>query len=264
MATAINQNSLGEITGNVLFYKKPEPLAPELHGKMGVKSIDGPFNFAKIGHAVPLTVTEFALYGVCGPVIFVGDDKIPLAVMGLNGGENMFITESGVFEAGVYVPAYVRRYPFIYANDATAGQLVLCIDREAEFVVEGGDLSFFDDKGQPTEYTQNCIAFCNDYEAERQRTVSFINLLKELDLFEVKEANHIPVDAEGNAMPAQKIADYFAVSEDKLKALSPEKLAELRDNGALQQIYAHLFSLVNWDRLIAMALSRANQAAQAG
>ena len=122
------------------------------------------------------------------------------------------------------------------------------------------NVSFFDETGQPTEYTQNCIAFCNDYEAERQRTVGFINLLKELDLFEVKEANHIGVDAEGNAMAPQKIADYFAVSEDKLKALSPEKLAELRDNGALQQIYAHLFSLVNWDRLIAMAISRANQA----
>ena len=39
-----------------------------------------------------------------------------------------------------------------------------------------------------------------------------------------------------------------------------EKLVELRDNGALGQIYAHLVSLVGWDRLIAMAVMRQAQA----
>ena len=47
------------ITGNVLFYQQPEPLSPETHAKMGVRNMDGPFGFAKIGHAIPLTVGEF-------------------------------------------------------------------------------------------------------------------------------------------------------------------------------------------------------------
>ena len=79
----------------------------------------------------------------------------------------------------------------------------------------------------------------------------------ELDLLDTREAMFTPRNPDGTAGAPQKIAEYFAVSEDKLKALPAEKLAELRDNGALGQIYAHLVSLLGWDRLIAMAFQRA-------
>src|SRR6478735_10464120 len=92
------------ISGNVLFYSQPEPLSPDTHGKLGVKRMDGPFAFAKQGHAIPLTVGEFPLAAVTGPIIFVGDEKLPIAVMGLNAGENMFVTPEGLFEPGVYIP----------------------------------------------------------------------------------------------------------------------------------------------------------------
>jgi hypothetical protein len=246
----------GELSGNVLFYSKPEPLARELHGKLGVKRMDGPFKFAQVGHAVPLTVGEFPLAAVTGPIIFVGEEKLPIAVMGLNAGENMFVRDDGLFEPGIYIPAYVRRYPFVFANDATGQQMVLCIDRKAEFIVEGGDMPFFEKDGQPSEYTKNCIEFCNNFEIERQRTMSFIQLLKDLDLFESKTASFTPTDANGVQGEPQKIADYFGISEEKLNALPIEKLAEIRDNGALAQIYAHLVSLVGWDRLVAIALTR--------
>ncbi|HEY8615779.1 SapC family protein [Phenylobacterium sp.] len=256
--TTTTQPGLGQITGNVLFYSQPEPLTPELHGKLGVKRMDGPFKFAKTGHAIPLTVGEFPLAAVTGPIIFVGEEKLPIAVMGLNAGENMFVRDDGVFEAGVYIPAYVRRYPFVFANDSSANQMVLCIDRKAEFIVEGGDMAFFEN-GQPSEYTKNCIEFCNNFEIERQRTMSFVQILKDLDLFETKTANFTPLNPDGTAGQPQKIADYFGVSEEKLNQLPAEKVMELRDNGALGQIYAHLLSLVGWDRLIAVAMARAPQ-----
>ena len=250
----------GQISGNVLFYSQPEPLSIEMHGKLGVKQMEHPFGFAKPGHAVPLTVGEFQLAAVTGPIIFVGDEKLPIAVMGLNAGDNMFLKPEGSFEPGVYIPAYIRRYPFIYANDTNSQQMVLCIDRKAEFIVEGGDMPFFKD-GQPSDYTKNCIEFCNNFEMERQRTEAFVNLLKELDLFETKTANFTPMNPDGTPGAPQKMADYFGVSEEKLKTLSNEKLAELRDNGALTQIYAHITSLVGWDRLIAVAIAKvaANQ-----
>ncbi len=254
------QPGMSGITGNVLFYSKPEPLSFDLHKTLGVKRMDGPFGFAKQGHAVPLTVTEFTLAAVCGPIIFVGEEKVPLAVMGLNAGDNMFVQDNGIFEAGVYVPAYIRRYPFVFANDSAAGQMILCIDRAAEFVVEGGEMPFFEANGDPTEYTKNCITFCNDYEAERQRTSSFIQLLKDLDLFDTKQATFTPVNPDGTAAEPQVIAEYFAVSDVKLNALPADKIIELRDNGALNQIYAHLTSLVGWDRLVALAMARANAA----
>ena len=113
------------ITGNVLFYSQPEPLSPEMHGKIGVKNMDGPFGFAKAGHAVPLTVGEFPSAASTGPIIFMGEEKLPILVMGLNAGDNMFLQPDGLFEAGVYIPAYIRRYPFIFANDDAAKQMVL-------------------------------------------------------------------------------------------------------------------------------------------
>jgi hypothetical protein len=257
------QAPMGQLTGNVLFYSKPEPLARELHGKLGVKRMDGPFKFAKQGHAIPLTVGEFPLAAVTGPIIFVGDEKLPIAVMGLNAGDNMFVRDDGVFEPGVYIPAYVRRYPFVFANDAQNNQMVLCIDRAAEFIVEGGDMPFFEADGEPSQYTKNCIEFCNNFEVERQRTTSFVQLLKDLDLFETKTANFTPTNPDGTAGTPQKIAEYFGVSEEKLNKLPAQKLTELRDNGALGQIYAHMLSLVGWDRLIALAMARAPQQPQA-
>src|SRR6185503_10014677 len=178
MSTTVQQ-APGQLSGTVLFYKQPEPLSPEMHGKMGVKSMDGPFGFAKEGHAIPLTVGEFPLAAVTGPIIFVGDEKLPIAVMGLNAGENMFLRPDGLFEPGVYIPAYIRRYPFVFANDEQAQKMVLCIDRQAEFVVESNpDQPFFEADGQPSQYTKNCIDFCNNFEIERQRTMSFVELLK--------------------------------------------------------------------------------------
>jgi hypothetical protein len=259
LSMTTNAQAAGDVTGNVLFYQQPEPLTNELHGKLGVKRQDFPFKFAKEGHAVPLTVGEFPLAAVSGPIIFVGDDKTPIAVMGLNGGENMFVNDKGQFEPGVYIPAYIRRYPFVFANDDANQQMILCIDRKADFITEGGDLPFFEKNGEPSEYTKNCIEFCNNFEMERQRTVSFIQLLKDLDLFETKEAIFTPQNADGTTAEPQKIAEYFGVSEEKLNALPTEKFLELRDNGALGQIYAHLLSLVGWDRLVAVAIGRLAQ-----
>ena len=252
-----------EFAGNVLFYSKPEPLSRELHGKIGLRRMDKPFSFAATSNVVPLTVAEFALAGLSYPVIFAGERYQPLAVMGLGQGQNLFVKSDGSFELGAYIPAYIRRYPFVLATDQNRGQLVVCIDRTASMLSEDYDLAFFDESGQPTEYTNGCVKFCNDFETEGRRTESFVNLLKELDVFEVRRSTFTPPGPNGAAGAPQPIAEYFAVSEDKVKALPADKLQELVANGALGQIYAHLMSLGGWDRLIALTLARQPQVAPA-
>ncbi len=244
-----------EFSGNVLFYSKPEPLSRELHGKIGLRRMDRPFGFAAQTNVVPLTVGEFPVAGLSYPIIFAGERYQPLAVMGIRQGTNLFV-DDGAFETGAYIPAYIRRYPFVLANDQSREQLVVCIDRAASMLGEDYDLPFFDEKGEPTDYTNGCIQFCNDFENEGRRTESFVNLLRELDLFEVARSSFTPNNPDGTQGPTQPIAEYFAVSETKLKALPPEKLLELVANGAVAQIYAHLMSLTGWDRMIAIALSR--------
>ncbi|CAN5152804.1 SapC family protein [soil metagenome] len=248
----------GLLAGTVLFYSKPEPLSVEAHGKLGANPIDKPYAFVGKTHVVPLTVTEFAPAALSFPVVFLGDTKQPVAVMGLRQNENLYVDAAGDFKPEAYIPAYARRYPFVFANDDAQGRMILCIDRDASFLSEGGQTPLFED-GKPSAYTNAAMEFCNNFEQERQRTDSFIQLLNDLDLFHTREAVFTPRDEQGNPGEPQKLADYFAVSEEKLKALPADKLVELRDNGALGQIYAHLVSLLGWDRLIALAFQRAAQ-----
>ena len=243
------------LEGNVLFYNKPEPLDAAQHGNLGVNAKAEPYAFVAQTNVVPLTVTEFAAAALSYPVIFVGESRQPVAVMGLNQNDNLFVSPEGVFRQDAYIPAYVRRYPFVFADDKANGRLILCIDRGADIVAEGGENPLFVD-GQPSDYTNMAMEFCNNFEQERQRTEGFVALVKDLDLLDIREAHFTPRNPDGTPGQPQKLAEYYAVSEDKLRALPAEKLVELRDNGALGQIYAHLVSLVGWDRLIALAVLR--------
>lgn len=251
------------LTGNVLFYSRPEPLNREQHGGLALKQLDKPFQFAAGAHVVPLTVAEFAPASLSYPIIFAGDAKQPLAVMGVQPGENLFITPEGDVQPDAYLPAYVRRYPFVLADDQPQQRLIVCIDRAAPMLVEGAGEAPLFANGEATEYTQNAINFCNEFEAERRRTESFVTLIKDLDLLELRQATYTPRLPDGTMGPPQNVAEYFAVSEDKLRALPAEKFIELRDNGAIAQIYAHLISILGWEKLYAKALIRRAAEAQA-
>ena len=253
------------LTGTVLFYKNPQPLNPEQHAGLGVKKIDEPFGFLREAHAVPVTVTEFGMAGTSYPVIFVGETYQPVAVMGVRDGENLFVTAEGQAEQDFYMPAFVRRYPFVFANDNQGERLLLCIDRDAPMVTNQPEVALFEN-GQPTEFTQNAINFCEEFERQRRATVEFVNLVSSLGLFEEKSVMYQPRDPQGNPVgEQQKIADYWAIDEAKLNNLDDEGFKKLREQGALGAIYAHMISLLNWQRIITRALSTqaAAQPAQA-
>jgi hypothetical protein len=259
----------GPLTGNVLFYSRPEPLSVELHGRLGVNRSDKPFRFAETAQAVPLQVTEFGFATKSYPIIFAGDDRVPMAVMSIRANENLFIKD-GTMEPDIYIPAFIRRYPFALANNPSptgsqgdnAAQMIVCIDRAAEALSENADVPFFDN-GQLSDFSQQMIDFCSNFETERQRTESFVNRLKALDLFETRQATFTPRDANNNPAPPVLLADYFGVSEEKLAALPADIIMELHTTGALRQIYAHLDSVQNWERLVARSTTAAPTAANA-
>ena len=240
------------LSGDVLFYNQPEPLSKETHGKLGIRQIEHPYSFTAKTHLVPLTVTEFGPAALCYPVIFAGEDKTPVAVLGVNANENLFVDEKGAYQADCYLPAYIRRYPFVLANDEQAGRMIVCIDAKAPMISQKYEAPLFQN-GELSDYTKGAIEFCNNFDGEVQRTQSFVALMNELDLFEKKEARYTPPEP---GAQSQLVAEYTGISEDKLNALPVEKLKELQDNGALAQIYAHLISLLGWDRLIVKAMLR--------
>jgi len=244
----------GPISGNVLFYQNPEPLSHAKHGHLGVKKIDNPFGFLKSAHAVPLTVTEFGMAACSYPIIFVGDERTPIAVMGVRQGENLYVNETGHTDPETYIPAFVRRYPFVFATDPANDQLLLCVDSQAPMVSDNPEVAFFDGE-KASKFTEDAIEFCKEFERQRRGTLTLVEALKKHDLFEEKSISFQPRDAEGKESgPAQKIADYWAVSEERLNGLSDEAFIELKTMGALGAIYSHFVSLLNWSRVIQRAL----------
>jgi len=246
----------GQISGNVLLYGKPEPLSIELHGDLGLVKTPRPFGYATAAHAVPLQVTEFGPASLTYPIIFGGEELAPLAIMSIRPNENLFISDQGEFEIGSYVPAFIRRWPFVLANNEEQQKMIVCIDRAADVLAVGGEVPLFEN-GQPSAFTQQAIQFCTDFETERRRTEQFVQTLRSLDLLESKQATFTPRDADGAVGAPIQLADYFAVSEEKLAALPADKIAELHGTGALRQIYAHLTSVLNWERLVGRTAARA-------
>ncbi|MEM8615862.1 MAG: SapC family protein [Pseudomonadota bacterium] len=253
---AAPQGQQPELSGNVLFYKNPQPLVPEQHAGLGVKQVDRPFDFLRAAHAVPVTVSEFGMTASAFPVIFVGDERTPVAVMGVRQNENLFVTDEGQTEPDFYVPAFVRRYPFVFANDNDGDRLLLCVDRDAPMVTNQPEVPFFEN-GQPSQFTQNAIEFCKEFERQRRATVDFVEVVNRFDLFEQKSVAFQPRDAQGNSVgEQQKIADYWAVDENKLNELNDDQFKELRATGAIGAIYAHMISLLNWQRVIQRAVAK--------
>lgn len=241
------------LSGQVLFYSNPQPLNVEKHAGLGLKPIEKPFTFLGKAHAVPLTVNEFGLAATSYPVIFVGADKMPVGAMGIREAENLFVKD-GDIDPDFYVPAFARRYPFVFANDASQERLVLCVDRDAPMVSNKPEIPFFEN-GAPSEFTNNAMNFCREFEGQRRRTEEFVKEIDKLGLFAERTASFQPRDNKGNNVgEPQMVAKYFAIDDEKLNALPDEKLGELRRNGMLDACVAHSVSLLNWSRVINRAL----------
>jgi hypothetical protein len=249
------------VSGNVMFYEKPVPLNRAQHKDHGVSAVEKPFTFMAKQHFMPLTAPEFGVAASSYPIIFAGDEKTPLAVMGIRQEENLFV-DDGQFNQDFYMPAFARRYPFVLANDKQSDRFVVCVDEAAECVVTKNPQQKFFEGEETSSFTTEAFQFLQDFERDRQATQAMVEEFKKLDLFESKVMNFQGRNADGSPAEQQKIADYFAVSEAKLRELDAETLKNLHDRGYISVANAHLISLSNWQRLVNITLRRA-QAEQA-
>jgi hypothetical protein len=165
---------------------------------------------------------------------------VPLALMGLNEQVNVFVDDDGRVLGEVYLPAYVRRYPFMLARlSPDAQELSLCFDPTSGLVgnqPEGEPL--FDD-GKPSEATNNILKFCEEFELSAQRTVAFMQDLKAGELLMDGEVSIQPPGAEQPFV----YRGFQMVNEEKLRDLPADQLERMNRNGMLPLIHAHLFSM---------------------
>lgn len=223
-----------------IFYNDLVPLNSNEHGSWRTRPVDAAPHLAK-QHAVPLTIDEFVQAQRFLPIIFSsGPNPVPLALMGLNEGVNTFMDEEGKLRGPTYVPAYVRRYPFMLAKlRPDSDELSLCFDPSSDVLgaFEEGELLF--DDGKPAEVTKNILGFCEQFEQAAQRTAQFVEDLKSLDLLMDGE---VAIQMPGNEQPFV-YRGFQMVSEEKLRDMRGDQLRKINQNGMLPLIHAHLFSL---------------------
>jgi len=233
MATAPN-------FGLPLFYNQLEPLSSSAHGAWKARRMESAPFLAQT-HAVPLTVEEFALAQRHFPIVFsVGDNPVPLALMGLNEGVNVFVDDEGKLTSEVYVPAYVRRYPFMLARlRPEVDELSLCFDPTADAIgaFEEGEALFEDN--QPSETTKQILGFCENFEQAGMQTGAF---MKELADNKLLIDGEVSIQPEGSAQPFV-YRGFQMISEDALKNLRGDVARKMIQSGLLPLVYAHLFSL---------------------
>jgi hypothetical protein len=233
MATAPNQ-------GLPLFYNELQPLSSSVHGDWKARRMETAPFLANV-HAVPVTVEEFALAQRHFPIIFsAGDNPVPLALMGLNEGVNVFVDDQGKLTTDVYVPAYVRRYPFMLARlRPDTDELSLCFDPSADAIGIFDDGEPLFEESQPSETTKQILGFCENFEQAGMQTGAF---MKELADHKLLIDGEVAIQPEGAAQPFV-YRGFQMVSEDALKDIRGDVARKMMQSGMLPLIYAHLFSL---------------------
>ena len=224
-----------------LLYNDLQPVNSGQHGKMKLQRLLTVPGLADT-HAIPVTVEEFTHAQRAFPIIFsAGDEPIPLALMGLNEGVNTYIDAEGKpIGEPVYMPAYLRRYPFILARlQPDSDELSLCIDPTSGALSEDGDGEALFDGDQPSELTKNILQFCEQFETAGLRTQAFMTDLQKSGLLMEGE---VSIQPDGVDQPFL-YRGFKMVDEEKLRDLRGDELRKMAQSGMLPLIYAHLMSL---------------------
>lgn len=227
-----------------LFYTKPTPLDGKAHTKLALKKDFG-LGFTKTVNAVPVNLIELPQLCHYYPIAFSPDDNAtPVAILGLRDNENLFVNSKGEWEADTYIPAYIRRYPFIFSEVPGGDQLSLCVDMADGVIDEGGEQKFFDGENKPSQLAQNALEFCKSYHAAALHTVEFGKALAAAGVL-------VDRQAEINIGGGKKInfAGFRIIDEKKLADLPDATFLEWRQKGWVPFLYAHLFSGAQWQRL---------------
>ncbi|MDZ4202558.1 MAG: SapC family protein [Gallionella sp.] len=229
-----------------MFYDKPVPLNRETHKNFKIAP-SGDFKFAAKTNSIVLTGIEFIEASKEYPIVFakVSDDvTVPVALLSMRNDENLYVSADGKWDAR-YIPAFVRRYPFVLAGGSDAKQFAVCIDEAFPGLNEKDGQPLFNDKGENTPFLQAALDFMNNYQGQFQLTEAFVKKLKDLDLFTEMSAKAELAGGENYLLNGITIID-----EQKLLKLKQKDAYDLFQSGYMGWIYAHLMSLSNLSRVL--------------
>lgn len=216
-------------------------------------------DFVKNLNAIPISYTEFALVAREYPIVFTassgGDNFAPVAVLGMAGGENLYAV-GGSWAPNVYIPAYVRRFPFCMAKvtlDKVEQQnRLICVEKAYQDEKKGEAL--FDAQGKPAEKWQGIEKLLTEYEIDLERSREMCGILADYGLLE-PFTMQAKFNSGGDPL---HLTGMHRVAEAKIEHLNASQLKNLVKKGILARIYAHLLSLDNFARLLDRRVAKAS------
>jgi len=226
----------------LLLYERPVRLNRFAHAKLCF-SFPTNYMFCRRVSAVPLIGVEFP--AACGqyPIVFsrAADGQMGAqAVLSFIAGENAFVDEQGRWTAS-YVPAFIRRYPFVLADiPGNPSDYDVAFDETSEcFSTDTGyGQPLFSDQGEPSAFLQSQIGFLRAFQREHQRTQEFLHGIQEADLLIPQNVDVVRADRERFG-----VRNAMIVDEARLTNLPPAKVQSFIAAGHFGWIYAHLISL---------------------
>jgi hypothetical protein len=234
-----------------VFYSRPRPVNAIVDRGRSLGLL-ADFGFARGTNSVVLNAVEFPHAARTYPIVFTTvEPRAAIAVLGLEGQENLFVTEAGTWQPNAYVPAYVRRYPFILMEQPEKNEYVLCIDEDANLLSTSEERPLFKDDA-PTQVVQDALSFCREFQEQTAATGAFVTELVKHDLLVQNEAR-IAL----NSGKQMTLRDFNVVDETKFNALPDEVFLEWRRRGWLHLVYCHLLSMANWANLVELAAKKA-------
>lgn len=229
----------------LLMYETAVPVSPARHSFHSVE-VGADYGFSASLNAVPLMAAEVLPAAAEYAVVFteVGDEVMPVVVLGMQGRRNLYVAPDGRWMAN-YIPAFIRRYPFVFASSEDQQTLTLCIDETYPGVnTEGRGERLYGSDSKPTAFVDGVLRFLKEYQAQDQRTQAFGRRLREFGLLERMEAKVTTPDGE-----VLSLNGFTAVSRERLRAVTAVQLEQMVKSDELELIYMHLYSLRNFTEL---------------
>ncbi|WP_457624682.1 SapC family protein [Persephonella sp.] len=229
-------------------YGKVEVINSDAHRNLKILPLKNFKRFSDLNSCFILG-GEFAEVAKFYPIVFVQDADegvVPVVVLGFD--KNFFVDEEGNWKEGHYIPAFVRRYPYILVEnkkDEEERNLFVAVDSSYEGYNDDGGEPLFDENGKNTEYLNRIIDFLRAYDVDYHLTKAFAKKLQELNLLQTIEAT---IKTPHNRTFVMK--NLLAVDEEKLRKLEDKEVLQLFRTGFLGWIYAHLISLNNFARIV--------------
>lgn len=221
----------------------------DLHRELAFPAVPFDFRFAASLNVVPLLAQELPLAASHYPVVFLPGAVEPVlaALVGIGDGRNCYVDAEGRWLDGAYIPAWIRRYPFVSERRASDGEIAIGIDKAYAWADKSGGEALFADDGAATARLQGALDYCAEFEAAASVTRAFTAAVRDAGLL---QDGNMRIERPG-AGP-HRITGFSVVNEAGLAALPDAAALEFHRKGYLGLLHAHLMSLGSMRQLIAM------------